>query len=349
MSAASRQRRAFSSVDLLVVIVLSGALLMLMQPALQQARETARRTQCSNNLKIVGLAIQNFHDIRQEVCPSYLTTDPASLGPCNAQGYATWNILLLPYMENSALYAMIDLKTPLTTDSPEGKPADAHKNVRVTAVPAYYCPSRRTPPKLTSGGEGVVGDYANVSYGEAAINTHVNRGQPRTFDGAIVVCRAFNANNAANTTIINGFQLGTLGAGEFRSMTNFASILDGLSNTAFIGEKAVHKERLGQGKIDGGEQDGTAYFGVGPTKDSYTVPGPMAYWSRRLALEKEGIRILPEDPQSENPDNRFGGWHPDVTLFLLGDGSVRWVRHDESPTSLQRLGTRNDRLTFDLK
>jgi hypothetical protein len=252
-------------------------------------------------------------------------------------------------MEQAAMYDLVDIKTPLTTDSPAGKRADAHKLVRATSVPAFFCPTRRAPPKLTEGGEGSVGDYANVSYGEAAANTAVKHDQPRTFDGAMIVCRAFNASDAPNTTAINGFQPRTLAGGEFRSMTSFASVLDGLSNTAFIGEKAVHEERLGKGKVDGSEQDGTIYFGVGKTVDSYTAPGPMAFWSRRLAQEKEGVAILPAESRTENPDNRFGGWHPEVTLFLMGDGSVKPVRFDEANTPLQRLGTRNDRLTFELK
>jgi hypothetical protein len=344
-----RSRRGFSSLDLLTLIVLLTVVMAILQPALQQSREAARRSQCINNLKHVGLAIHNFHDIRQEICPSYLSTDTMPTGPCNAQGYATWNILLLDYMEQAALYERVDLKTPLTTDSPEGKPANAHKLVRGTAVATYYCPSRRDPPQLTPDGEGVVGDYANVSYGEGAQPTRVNRAQPRTFDGAMVVCRAFNASDQPNTTNILGLAPGTLKPGDFRSMTSFASVLDGLSNTAFIGEKAVHQDRLGQGKLDGSQQDGTIYYGVGPTKDSYTAPGPMAYWSRRLAPEKEGDAILPSNPRTDDPNNRFGGWHPGVTLFILGDGSYRPVRLDESNTALQCLGTRNDRMTFQLK
>jgi hypothetical protein len=56
----------------------------------------------------------------------------------------------------------------------------------------------------------------------------------------------------------------------------------------------------------------------------------MAFWSRRLAQEKEGVAILPAKSRTENPDNRFGGWHPEVTLFLMGDGSVKPVRFDEA-------------------
>ena len=79
------------------------------------------------------------------------------------------------------------------------------------------------------------------------------------------------------------------------------------------------------------------------------APGAIAYWSRRLAPVPGMEPLLPKKPRTEDPANRFGGWHPGVTLFLMGDGSVRAMNNDTNPYVLQCLGSRNDgsRLNLD--
>ena len=84
----------FTLVELLVVIAIIGILIALLLPAVQAAREAARRTQCTNNLKQIGLAMHNFHDSRQGIPPSYL----------NGVGFTTWLVLIMPCLEQTALY-----------------------------------------------------------------------------------------------------------------------------------------------------------------------------------------------------------------------------------------------------
>src|SRR5687767_11139240 len=112
--------RAFTLVELLVVIAIIGILIALLLPAVQAAREGARRTQCSNNLKQIGLGIQNFHDIRQELPPSYLTNDQSSQALPN--GFVTWPVLIFPFLSCSNDYDRIDLALPLDQKAPP--PAD---------------------------------------------------------------------------------------------------------------------------------------------------------------------------------------------------------------------------------
>src|SRR5688572_27450729 len=100
MSQFSRSRRGFTLVELLVVIAIIGILIALLLPAVQAAREAARRTQCNNNLKQIGLGIQNFHDIRQEIVPAWLSTDAGVNGnAAGSDGRAAWTLLILPFME----------------------------------------------------------------------------------------------------------------------------------------------------------------------------------------------------------------------------------------------------------
>jgi hypothetical protein len=166
--------------------------------------------------------------------------------------------------------------------------------------------------------------------------------------------RAFNATTAPNLAPLGGFAPGALGGREYRSMTSFASIIDGLSFTAFMGEKAVHRDRLGGTAADlprkalPSEQDGTFYYGRGGDPADLIAPGAMAYWSRRLAPARTGERLLPARPRLEDPNNRFGVWHEGVTLFLIGDGSVRFVSNETQAIVLQRLGCRNDGVKIEL-
>jgi prepilin-type N-terminal cleavage/methylation domain-containing protein len=366
-----RLRQGFTLVELLVVIAIIGILIALLLPAVQAAREAARRTQCSNNLKQLGLAVQNYHDIRQEICPAWLSTDTSASGQCIPNFMSAWPVLLLPFMEQQNVYDQVDLGSQLTA---VGLSPANHVTVRSTSIPTYFCPSRRAPPAMTTATDATqcsVGDYASVAYALGAstndttapadlTGTGVSLAAPRTWDGAMVACRAFNSSTATNTGTINGFQPGSLGARDFRSMTTFASVLDGLSNTAFIGEKAVHKDRMGGTSTLATHQDGHFYMGsADATITDRLAPGGMAYFARRLApaLDAGTDRVIALKPTGDtsgagvagnDPNFRFGSWHPGVTLFMLGDGSVRQVSNSTSNISLQRFGTRNDRLTFEM-
>ena len=376
MSQFFRSRRGFTLVELLVVIAIIGILIALLLPAVQAAREAARRTQCNNNLKQIGLGIQNFHDIRQECVPAWLTTDTGTAGNGTGNGggsanRAAWTLLILPFMEQVNVYDLMELSSALNVQP--ALPAN-HTTLRSTSISTYFCPSRRTPPAMTTtaaANQCSVGDYAGVAIGFGQVtnatfvatanqNTNgVNAAQPRTWDGALVVCRAFNPNTTPNNVAINGFQLNTLGGREYRSMTSFASVLDGLSNTAFVGEKAVHKDRLGIAAANSANGDMQYYFSPanygGNALDSMdNIAGFMrriclvtnADGGRNIALKPTG-GSLPTDTVN-NPRGRFGSWHPGISLFLLGDGSVRQVNNATSDLTFRRFGTRNDRFTFDL-
>jgi hypothetical protein len=316
----------------------------------------------------MGLAVQNFHDVRQEIAPAWLTTDRNANDNCDPQNNAAWPILLLPFMEQGNVYELVELSSRMTQDP--GSPTNRHRTVRQTSIPTYFCPSRRAAPALTTnpggGNAATVGDYAAIAYAFGANTRHssgraqqassasgVNRTRPRTWDSAMLVCRAYNRRATNNPNVINGFQIGTLGGRDFRSMTTFASVLDGLSNTAFIGEKAVHKDHMGNGTARW--QDGIHFYGNTIDSDNRTRPGDIAWFTRRLGPRNTTERLIPLKPTggtngdpNNDPQFRFGSWHPGVSLFLLGDGSVRQVSNSTSGPTLQRLGTRNDRLTFDL-
>ena len=124
-------RTGFTLVELLVVIAIIGILIALLLPAVQAAREAARRSQCTNNLKQIGLALQNYHD-------TFKTFPPVSIfgqaGPYPQRAYHhTWCTAILPFMEQQPLYDSVDLRLPAWGASKQA--------IVGTVVPAFLCPS----------------------------------------------------------------------------------------------------------------------------------------------------------------------------------------------------------------
>jgi prepilin-type N-terminal cleavage/methylation domain-containing protein/prepilin-type processing-associated H-X9-DG protein len=153
-------RFAFTLVEVLVVIAIIGLLVALLLPAIQAARESARRTQCQNNLKQIGDAVQTHHDTRKHFPMGRNRTD---------QYAVSWAFFLLPYMEETAIYNSFDSKARVDDD--------ANAATMRTPVETYACPSRRQaaadrnfdnnelPPVVL--GKGTLADYsanAGISY-----------------------------------------------------------------------------------------------------------------------------------------------------------------------------------------
>ncbi|MGI6414908.1 MAG: DUF1559 domain-containing protein [Thermoguttaceae bacterium] len=126
-----RNPRGFTLVELLVVIAIIGILIALLLPAVQAAREAARRSQCTNNLKQIGLALHNYHDVVGRFPAAWYRIPTQEKRP----GWA-WGTMLLPYLEQGALYDQLAVTTGIDF------PAPANATTQ-TAVTAYHCPSAR--------------------------------------------------------------------------------------------------------------------------------------------------------------------------------------------------------------
>ena len=180
-SALSPRRRhgggGFTLVELLVVIAIIGVLIALLLPAIQAAREAARNSQCSNNLKQIGIALHNFESARKALPPGAESKVYAAM-PATPYTFYRWSVLAYctPYLENTAAYNALDLSVPLYSNTFVVLP----QNVAGVAlqVPGFLCPSDR--------GEPVTPSFGPTNYA-ACSGTGIGGGTPFNTDGLFYI------------------------------------------------------------------------------------------------------------------------------------------------------------------
>ncbi|QDV34819.1 DUF1559 domain-containing protein [Tautonia plasticadhaerens] len=156
----SSKRRGFTLIELLVVIAIIGVLIALLLPAVQAAREAARRSQCTNNLKQIGLALHNYHSTN-EVFPMGSSRAPTPAGPPNWQWWGDWSAqaMLLPYLEQQPLFSAANFSLTAMGPDPAHRTNDTVVNTRLAG---FLCPS-----------DGNAGrNYTNSYYASAGTTTH---------------------------------------------------------------------------------------------------------------------------------------------------------------------------------
>lgn len=167
---ADRRPHGFTLVELLVVIAIIGILVGLLLPAVQAAREAARRTQCSNHLRQIGVALHNFHSARSRFPKGFLNTPTNGMPPCGfikvlCDPQISYMVHLYPYLEEQALYDLMDFdrlwyEYPYDPNQPlKGWPRAAIEGI----VPTFACPSDTDGPRLLGGG-GEVRDLLTSNY-----------------------------------------------------------------------------------------------------------------------------------------------------------------------------------------
>jgi len=304
-------RSAFTLVELLVVIAIIGILIALLLPAVQAAREAARRAQCSNHFKQVGLAMHNYHSTFKSFPPGLLmwtSSTPPECGPRgDAQYYAgfAWSVFLLPYLEQQPVYDLIDFiqagghSHPFSYFEPEGP---SGKNTRLagqTRIDTFLCPSDPQDGELVS----------CCSWDE-----------PNTPEDV----RQTNMCGVADSEDYSCDGLWPLqfvradGALAERQACRLRDILDGSSHTLVIGEVT-----------GGGRGSHSAHFwsswnvldtGEG-INGPYTIPGGGVWSHFRLT--------------------GFSSFHSGGCHFGLGDGSVQFLSENIDFTLLKALATRD--------
>ena len=351
-----RKRRGFTLIELLVVIAIIAVLIALLLPAVQAAREAARRSQCVNNLKQLGIALHNYHDVVGKL--------PWGSG---AWGWNDWSgqILMLPYMEQTPLYnsfnffhvagigTLPDNEGGLGSSSPRNSTAVSAK------VATFLCPS--DTDRLTT-------QCAHMSY----------RGNSGSFPACFV--GGINGTVGSTSSLSGIFQW--VGVNETSSPqsgqpafpgVNFSNILDGLSNTAMMSERILGTGVSNTDMPDLGKPSSTTVL----TTNDIGAPGdatPQTYYQMCLAASAPGgvgVQYVGENssgsrwyegyanntrynhvmpPNSTSCGDNDGtsrlaaippaSRHPGVVNILMADGSVKAVKNTINIQTWWALGSR---------
>ena len=330
------RRRAFTLIELLVVIAIIAVLIALLLPAVQQAREAARRTQCRNNLKQLGLALHNYHS-------SYNLFPLSQLG--GVTGGSDWRghsaqVMLLPYIDQTPIYNAYNMNVWAWWDGSKGTADDAAGMAGQAKIPAFRCPSN-----------------------QASAN-----GRP---GNNYVVCEGDNA-GMFNDGVTGGYSEGKQnGIFNIRVPVSIAGITDGTTNTIMASEQLVYSTSTNLDKLIGMRQavaipsgwDGTFMtqaqlddWGTrcnASTNNQRTETGQ--FW--HVGVHEQGTfnTLLPPNSKYGNCTAHCSGCATDGTAMvgarsqhtggvtvLLGDGSVRFVSDNIDYQTWQRLGDRKD-------
>jgi prepilin-type N-terminal cleavage/methylation domain-containing protein len=330
------KRAGFTLVELLVVIAIIGVLVALLLPAIQAAREAARRAQCQNNLKQIGLAFAMHHD-SQKFFPSggwgfnFVGDPDEGFGASQPGG---WAFSVLPYMEQGALH---DLGKGLKVTNGATNTQKKVTNTEMVQkpVPTFMCPSRgRSPVAATCCGP------ANVNYTTgmpmAKMDYAANFGDANHCTATCPCVVSLNAQVPGNIVVGRTFTdwpsaERITGIVFVRSEVTIAQISDGTSNTYAVGEKFV--DPLGYEGAEDAGNDWSMYSGTQDDTVRTTHYDPAA---------NQINTPLQDNGQVNAGNNRFGSVHVAGCHMAMCDGSVHFISYDISPETHRRLGNRDD-------
>ena len=321
-------RRGFTLVELLVVIAIIGILVALLLPAIQAAREAARRSQCTNNLKQIGIAVHGYHDIRKALPPMRV-----------ADHQQTWQALILPHLEEQQVSDL--------WDESRGCFYDQKLELRTAVIQPYLCPSQQHEARTidgvepdASGGHGhprndilatgtkgyigsisdyraVAGSTCVVPHNDSTITTNPMRldifdgSTSHLVDGPMPQCNSSkSAGDIRYTTTPN-----TRGIASFSPRTGLKNITDGTSKTLMVGEVSR---------------------AVSEACHAFNGDHLPALWIGEL----EPFCQRCGQSKAEGGDSGFGGMHSGVAMFVMCDGSVQAISKDTNLAVLDRMATR---------
>ncbi|MBR4752738.1 MAG: DUF1559 domain-containing protein [Thermoguttaceae bacterium] len=312
------KNKGFTLVELLVVIAIIGIMIGLLLPAVQSAREAARRMECLNNMKQLGLALHNYHDVNGAF-PSAWRGYGADGRTPNVYGDPGWGwgAAILPFMEQTPLYQNVDLKRSI---------ADPYnRQARETFLKAFHCPSEPNGAKtFTIAESGILHHHEHEHEHEDDEDEH----EHETHISPELLSVVFGASNyvaSIGTTDIHsaedyeedgpfaGRKFKGDGAFYHNSSLGMNAFTDGLSSTIFVGERTADKEHF-------------STWAGNPSGDG-CLPALVT------GSFHEGFH-------NDGEEHGFSSRHQGGANFLFGDGSVRFVSETIADKVVRGLATR---------
>jgi prepilin-type N-terminal cleavage/methylation domain-containing protein/prepilin-type processing-associated H-X9-DG protein len=323
-----RKRAAFTLVELLVVIAIIGILVALLLPAIQAAREAARRAQCTNNLKQLGIAFLNYESSKKSFPYAIKRADDVT-----KRGLNNWAPFVLAYLEEGNLVQGYDLNEDWWRDKADGTPGN--RTIVANFLPVLLCPStenqhrmqdktEKTPPNKT----GACGDY----FVTAGVHIDINNSLPADQQFPVPA----NVDDIATARRLYGVVRWEDTNPAKRNPNKLSTITDGTSKSILIGECAGREDVWRRGvksdvdyaaqiRARGGAwatSDNPYEIGQRKAQDSSTIPGTVAI----------------------NNSNEWGhcfySFHAGVANFVFADGSVRTVGEAIQLRTLAEMVTR---------
>lgn len=302
------RQRGFTLVELLVVIAIIGILVALLLPAVQAAREAARRMQCQNNMKQLGLAIHNYHDTYKVLPPSFVQSNELA-----------WTVLTLPFFEQGALHSQFNFAAGSYTATGKNNPHG------LTKIASLLCPSApRVVNKMAQRPVDNVNPPDAVG-GEPPWTTHYyGINGPR---GTAPSGLNYAEYTGTGTAAFEGTRVSAAGMFSIRGEYGLKECVDGTSSTIMLGEMSWDSPRFGtryRSWLRGGAA-GTIQYSVA----SRNVVNAI----------NSGRKAMMISPYNDVP---MGSMHPGGTNFTLGDASVRYISETIDMTTYRALGSRDD-------
>ncbi|MFI4874616.1 MAG: DUF1559 domain-containing protein [Blastopirellula sp. JB062] len=310
-----KNSRAFTLVELLVVIAIIGVLIALLLPAVQQAREAARRMSCSNHLKQLGLAVHNYHDTYGKIV---YAADPQSATGPRRRG-ASWFVRLLPFLEQSAIYDQYVFSGDSSMQENANPNADLINGVILGGLncPSSSLPDRKTQSTNANGDiEIQLGNYVGVN------GSHIQGGETTVASTFASRCNHFYGETVPNGAItyinVPGDNQNALCSARVPQV-GFKDMVDGTTNTLMIGEQSDYQ------RGPSGEQEdvrSSNYLG-----GVWSNGAGATDWTQNLTTLRYPINTYGGDHNTASYQHNvaFTSAHPGGMLGAMVDGSVQFV------------------------